>query len=608
MNALYQLNAQLEELNRLKTKNKKDNFPLIIGAGVVAVLSLLLCVVFIPAIILTVIAGLAAMIIGLVYVIRDSDYKKKIDKTYSQLYYNTEQSILQTIGISGWKYNLDTPEERVQVKSSQAVEKYDDVKFFKENEGAFDKVANIMKEKDSYCSALRNFLNNNAYKGLSSYPGLSQFIEKNIQNAQAYRVFVYYYSPTGRSQNKKMINISYPRICQLLNDKSILMSKGEYSKYLKEQAKEELEQKQHDYYEKVNRIIDFTNESKAIIVCRPDEDELDKLINSLFDRTINSIKKIKSIDSEEWQMLDDFISGIDSSVDQIVAKNKRINDYYDSEGFKTIKNTCDSLMDSQKEFNNYIEEKVQSISTLFGTKVVRNETVVEDEYNYIHPYKKSITPFTAEVSATVFASAENNPLEYVVKIFYPNKDIYPEQIRKLQSLIAELETLKEAKQIIDNYKKEVEKYLTEVPDYIMEYDEDGFYSRLGFAVINEKTLVVAYKFSYTSGGGKAQRSFTVPMTEETIIKLIEMLESKLTMTAFTKEQRSLMTSKLRQRIKERDDFTCQKCKNSTYKEPNLLLEIDHIIPVSKHGCTVENNLQTLCWKCNREKGANLEQS
>ena len=36
-------------------------------------------------------------------------------------------------------------------------------------------------------------------------------------------------------------------------------------------------------------------------------------------------------------------------------------------------------------------------------------------------------------------------------------------------------------------------------------------------------------------------------------------------------------------------------------EPNLLLEIDHIIPISKGGCTVEENLQTLCWKCNRAK-------
>ncbi|HJB68761.1 MAG TPA: HNH endonuclease [Candidatus Fournierella excrementigallinarum] len=33
-----------------------------------------------------------------------------------------------------------------------------------------------------------------------------------------------------------------------------------------------------------------------------------------------------------------------------------------------------------------------------------------------------------------------------------------------------------------------------------------------------------------------------------------------------------------------------------------MLEIDHIIPVSKGGRTEEDNLQTLCWKCNRSKG------
>lgn len=124
---------------------------------------------------------------------------------------------------------------------------------------------------------------------------------------------------------------------------------------------------------------------------------------------------------------------------------------------------------------------------------------------------------------------------------------------------------------------------------------------MGFANIDEDVLTVEYKFSYTSKGGLAQRSFTVPMTEEIIVGLIETLESKLTSSAFAKEQRSLMTKKMREFIKKRDDFTCCNCGNSIYKEPNLLLEIDHIIPVSKGGYTEESNLQTLCWKCNRSK-------
>ena len=47
--------------------------------------------------------------------------------------------------------------------------------------------------------------------------------------------------------------------------------------------------------------------------------------------------------------------------------------------------------------------------------------------------------------------------------------------------------------------------------YVLEEDEQGFYSRLGFANIDESVLTVEYKFSYTSGGGMAHRSFTVPL-------------------------------------------------------------------------------------------------
>ncbi|MEJ6467235.1 HNH endonuclease signature motif containing protein [Fusobacterium ulcerans] len=60
-----------------------------------------------------------------------------------------------------------------------------------------------------------------------------------------------------------------------------------------------------------------------------------------------------------------------------------------------------------------------------------------------------------------------------------------------------------------------------------------------------------------------------------------------------------------EKIKKRDNYTCKKCGLSIYKEENLLLEIDHIIPLAKGGITSEKNLQTLCWKCNRSKGIKI---
>lgn len=400
---------------------------------------------------------------------------------------------------------------------------------------------------------------------------------------------------------ERYIVINQKCIDRFKNDPSLLMGKTEYNKLLKEQQKAALEKRQQEYYKTVNDVIECANNNRDALVVKGARERLDDLVGQLFDRTVNSIKKIKTADSEEWDVIDNAVTPLRNEIEQLVSTNQQILAYYDSPDFAKIKETCEVLMSTQREFNEYINEKVQSISQLFGTRVVRTETTHEDEYNYIRPYKKTITPFTAEVSATVFASAENNPLEYIVKYFYPHKSSYPEQIQKLYQLVEELETLRDAKQIIENYKAEYQQYLGDVPAFIMENDEAGFYSRLGFANIDESTLTVEYKFAYTSGGGMAQRAFTVPMTEEIIAELIKVLESKLTAGAFAKEQRTLMTKKLREHIKERDNYTCCNCGNSTHAEPNLLLEIDHIIPVSKGGRTEESNLQTLCWKCNRAK-------
>lgn len=527
-----------------------------------------------------------------------------INLIVKQQYKKLEEEALRSLGFSDWNI-VRYFDDKVTVKSRQTLEKYDDIRYFRENGEKLAYAEERIKNKAEIASVLKRFLENNEYKSRSQYDRLTEQINKVLTRTEAYRIKVTYISSAGNKLARKEISVTQQDIDRFKEDPTLLMSKAEYNKLLRERQKEVLNRKQHEYYAMVNDVIHFANKNKDALIIENGQEQLDKLVGQLIDRTVNAIKRVKTTDSEEWDILSDFIAHIKDEIEEIVSKNQRILEYYQSSDFLKLKETCEVMMSSQREFNEYITEKVHSISQLFGTRVIRNETVNKDEYQYIRPYKKTITPFTAEVSAAVFASAENNPLEYIVKNFYPNKSLYPEQLQKLYLLVEELETLKDAKEIIENYKTEYQQYLGGVPDYIMEEDEAGFYSRLGFANIDESVLTVEYKFAYTSGGGMAQRSFTVPMTEENIIELIKVLENKLTATAFAKEQRSLMTKKLRDFIKQRDNFTCCQCGNSTYAEPNLLLEIDHIIPVAKGGCTVENNLQTLCWKCNRAKSDKL---
>ena len=111
-----------------------------------------------------------------------------------------------------------------------------------------------------------------------------------------------------------------------------------------------------------------------------------------------------------------------------------------------------------------------------------------------------------------------------------------------------------------------------------------------------------YVFKYTSAGGNTGTSYDVVMDLDNLNRFITYLSEKIKFKKSAAGQRALMTNKLRQAIKERDGYTCKYCGASVEKEPNLLLEIDHIVPVSKGGMTTEDNLQTLCWRCNRSKG------
>ena len=67
-----------------------------------------------------------------------------------------------------------------------------------------------------------------------------------------------------------------------------------------------------------------------------------------------------------------------------------------------------------------------------------------------------------------------------------------------------------------------------------------------------------------------------------------------------------VNSRLRFFVLARDNFACCKCGASPAKDGGkTVLHVDHIIPYSKGGETVADNLQTLCSNCNLGKSNSL---
>lgn len=60
--------------------------------------------------------------------------------------------------------------------------------------------------------------------------------------------------------------------------------------------------------------------------------------------------------------------------------------------------------------------------------------------------------------------------------------------------------------------------------------------------------------------------------------------------------------RLRYLVLKRDRFACRSCGRSPATHPGVVLQVDHVIPWSRGGLTVETNLQSLCEQCNGGKG------
>lgn len=71
-----------------------------------------------------------------------------------------------------------------------------------------------------------------------------------------------------------------------------------------------------------------------------------------------------------------------------------------------------------------------------------------------------------------------------------------------------------------------------------------------------------------------------------------------------KKERNIIPPKLRFEVFRRDKFVCQYCGACG---PNVILEVDHVIPVSRGGTDDIDNLKTACFDCNRGKGDTVKE-
>lgn len=282
--------------------------------------------------------------------------------------------------------------------------------------------------------------------------------------------------------------------------------------------------------------------------------------------------------------------------------------YFNGENFLSIKGRIQSYIDDCNALNQHIEDLKDTPLEVNRVDVGAAEHRDASKWNVKRP-KLRDQKYAPNVyncnSKSVCAGARNKPFDYVCKYFGVKAD--EETLEKFEGILNNFEAAEEGKIALDaERKKIIESIQSDIPTLIKKFCIKRIEKELGFEPIDFGTAhFPRYEFTYVSPGGNTGDNCSIVMHIDNLNKFVVYLSEKIKFKKSVAGQRALMTSKLRQSIKKRDGFACKKCGVSVEHEPNLLLEIDHIIPVSKGGLTVEDNLQTLCWRCNRSKGAKI---
>lgn len=292
-----------------------------------------------------------------------------------------------------------------------------------------------------------------------------------------------------------------------------------------------------------------------------------------------------------------------------VIRHIRAERYFTSEGFLAHKAEIAAVVAEHNEVTEYTSEIRSGGSFRLGASSTGAQSDLasfENTSSWNYKRDRNVANYAASnvhnCSLQVVRNASADPLKYLVKYF--NIQATEDNLAEVETLGEEISRLENAVSNLAVREQDIANSLNP-PAFIVKHYGRELMERAGVEFSPVGVPYPIYAFEYVSAGGNSGQKSTITLNTQTIDALVENLSQKIRWRKSAAGQRALMTAKLRDYVKKRDNHTCKYCFVSIHKEPHLLLEVDHIIPVSKGGLSAEDNLQTLCWRCNRTKSNKL---
>jgi rubrerythrin len=281
--------------------------------------------------------------------------------------------------------------------------------------------------------------------------------------------------------------------------------------------------------------------------------------------------------------------------------------YFRSSSFLEIKDALDGHVADCNALNQHIEELKTSYQDVGSQNYGTSEIADNSLFSFRRKeWSKTVhSRWTLNCSAVVAKNAHNQPFKYLCKYFNITAD--ESSLEKIEHALNNFAAAEQGRELLTKNRQELLDAVHDSVPYIIRLLSKGRLSKeLGFEEVDLTDLhYPVYTFQYVSSGGKSSFSSSIKLDIENLEQFAKYLAELVKFRKSVAGQRALMTANLREKIKKRDNYTCQTCGASVHEEPNLLLEIDHKLPLSRGGITAESNLQALCWRCNRRKGAKL---